>query len=101
MPPFQGKNAPRSSAGEWVLASAGYAAVAAAVTWPLPLYFRTRLLGDTGSDLGVYVWNVWIFFHELVDHGRLPFTTDHIFAYTGGADFALHNYTPLVDVLGV
>jgi hypothetical protein len=48
----------------------------------------------------VYVWNLWIFRHELLRHGHLPFSTDHIFAFTGGADFALHNYTPLAGLLG-
>jgi hypothetical protein len=77
--------------------------------WPLPLNLRTHLPGNPAGDLGVYVWNLWIFRHEILRHGRLPFSTDHVFAYTGGVDFTLHNYTPLagliatplIDTLGV
>jgi hypothetical protein len=70
------------------------------LTWPLPLHLRTHLLGGTGGDTGIYIWNLWIFRHELLRHARLPFSTDHVFAYTGGADFALHNYTPVAGLLG-
>ena len=51
------------------------------------------------GDTGVYVWNLWIFGHELLAHGRVPFTTDHIFAYSGSVDLSLHNYTPLAGLL--
>ena len=78
-----------------------YLALACAMTWPLPLHLRTHLLGDISSDTGVYVWNLWIFRHELVDHGHLPFSTDHLFALTEGVDFALHNYTPVAGVLAI
>src|SRR6187399_627709 len=85
----------------WGAPLAGYAAVASLITWPLPLSLRPHLLGSVTGDLGVYIWNLWIFRHELVDHGRVPVSTDHVFAYTNGADFALHNYTPLADALAV
>ena len=62
---------------------AAYFALACLLTWPLPLYMRTHLLGGTGGDTGVYVWNLWIFRHEILRHGHLPFSNDHIFAYTG------------------
>ena len=78
----------------------GYSALACLLTWPLPLYLRTHLLGGTGGDTGIYIWNLWIFRHELLRHARLPFSTDHVFAYTGGTDFALHNYTPVAGLLG-
>jgi hypothetical protein len=77
-----------------------YSALACLLTWPLPLHLRTHLLGATGGDTGIYVWNLWIFRHEIL-RSRLPFSTDLIFAYTGGADFALHNYTPIAGLLGV
>lgn len=80
----------------WVLL---YAAVAVAVTWPLAAHLRSALLGSPGGDTGVYVWNLWIFRHELIDHGHLPFSTDHIFGYTGRTDFALHNFTPVAGLL--
>jgi hypothetical protein len=85
----------------WTAATSGYILLACALTWPLPLHMKTHLLGDPAGDLGIYVWNVWIFRHELIEHGRLPFSTDHVFAYTGSVDFALHNYTPLAGLLGV
>lgn len=75
-----------------------YVALACAVTWPLPRHLGTHLLGDPSGDLGVYVWNLWIFRHELIDHGHLPFSTDHVFADSEGIDFALHNYTPLAGL---
>lgn len=80
--------------------AATYGALACVLTWPLPLYLRTRLLGDPAGDLGVYIWNLWIFRHELIRHGHLPFSTDHIFGATGAADFSLHNFTPVAGVLG-
>jgi hypothetical protein len=75
--------------------------LACGLTWPLPRYFQTHFLGDTSGDVGIYVWNLWIFRHELIEHGRLPVSTDHLFTYTDGFDFALHNYTPLAGLLGV
>ncbi len=86
----------------WVrhaVAAAGYALLACALTWPLPLYVNSRLLGDPTGDTGVYVWNLWVFQHELLIHRHLPVSTEHVFAYTNGADFALHNYTPLAGLV--
>jgi Predicted membrane protein (DUF2079) len=79
---------------------ASFVALACGLTWPLALHLPTHLLGDPTGDTGVYVWNLWIFRHELLRHGHLPFSTDHVFSYTGGADFALHNYTPVAGLLG-
>ena len=42
----------------------GYVFVAIAFTWPLPLHMATALTGDPGGDMGVYVWNQWVFQHE-------------------------------------
>lgn len=69
--------------------------------WPLPLHLSTSLPGDPSGDTGVYIWNLWIFRHEFLDHARLPLSTDHIFAYSGNADFSLHNYTPLAGMVGM
>jgi len=80
---------------------AAYGLLACLVTWPLPIHLRTHLLGATGGDTGIYVWNLWIFRHEILRHAHLPFSTDHVFAYTGGADFALHNFTPIAGILGL
>ena len=73
--------------------------VTCSLTWPLPLHLRTHLLGHPAGDLGNYVWNIWIFRHEMLRHAHLPFSTNHVFAYTGGADFSLHNYTPIAGAL--
>lgn len=78
-----------------------YAAVAVAVTWPLAAHLPSALLGSPGGDTGVYVWNLWIFRHELIDHGHVPFSTDHIFGDTGPVDFALHNFTPVAGLLAM
>ena len=80
--------------------AASYGILACLLTWPLPLSIRTRLLGDPAGDLGVYVWNLWIFRHELIRHAHLPFSTDHLFGATDPADFSLHNYAPIAGVLG-
>jgi hypothetical protein len=88
---------------EWLLTWAvlgGFVALSAALLWPLPTHLTTHLPGDPAGDLGVYVWNLWIFRHEWLDHSRLPLSTDHVFAYTRGADFSLHNYTPLAGLIG-
>ena len=47
-------------------------------SWPLPRHLSTHLTGPPGSDAGVYLWNTWVFSHELVDHGTTPFVTDAI-----------------------
>ena len=94
---------PPSRRARWITtitAALGYAVAAVMLTWPLARHLTTTLLGDPTGDTGVYVWNLWIFQHELLSHGRLPFSTDHIFAETGGADFGLHNYTPLAGLIG-
>ena len=84
----------------WAAVATGYGALACLLRWPLPLHFRTHLLADPASDAGVYVWNLWIFRHELLRHAHLPVSTDHLFAYTGGADFSLHNYAPVASTIG-
>ena len=84
----------------WLCGALGYGALACVTRWPLPLNLKTHLLSDPAGDAGVYVWNFWIFRHELLRHRHLPFSTDHVFAYSGGADFSLHNYAPVADLLG-
>src|SRR5215208_4270544 len=84
-----------------VIATLGYAILTCLLTWPLPLRLQTHLLGSPGGDTGVYVWNLWIFRHELLRHGHLPFSTEHVFAFSGGADFSLHNYAPIGSLIGM
>ncbi len=81
---------------------AGYAALAVAFSWPLPLHLATHLTGTIGSDAGVYVWNQWVFRHELLEHGRLPYFTDKIFSLSeGAANLGLHNYTIFQNLLAL
>src|SRR5215510_12166531 len=89
-----------SGAGIGFAVAAGYVLLTCLLAWPLPLQLRTHFLGDPSGDTGVYVWNLWIFRHELFAHGHLPFSTNHVFSYTGGADFSLHNFTPIAGLLG-
>jgi hypothetical protein len=87
----------------------GYVCVALAFSWPLPAELATALLGSPGGDTGVYVWNLWVFRHEIVQNHRLPFLTDQILALGPSVPLALHNYTtfanvlafPLLPILGV
>lgn len=87
----------------------GYAAIAIAFTWPLAPNLGTHLTGSPAGDTGVYVWNQWVFQHELLEHRNIPYFTDRIFSLGGRANLSLHNYTafqnmvalPLVGWLGV
>jgi hypothetical protein len=90
----------RSSVLFGLASTIGYVVLACLLTWPLPARMATHLPGPPSGDTGVYVWNLWIFSHELTVHRRLPFSTDHVFAYTDGTDFSLHNYTPLAGLVG-
>ncbi len=78
-----------------------YAALALAVSWPLPLHLGTHLTGAPSGDTGVYVWNLWVFRHELVDHHRWPLVTEKIFPLSGTVNLSQHNYTVLSDVLAL
>lgn len=82
-------------------ACAAYLALALGFSWPLPLGLSTRLLGNPGGDAGVYVWNLWVFRHELVDYGRSPFFTSTLFAPAEHTGLALHNYTVFADLLAL
>ncbi len=77
----------------------GYLLLSIAVTWPLTLHLTTHLTGSPSGDTGVYVWNTWVFRHEIVEHGRLPYVTDTLLGLTGGADLSLHNYTVFADLI--
>ena len=84
--------------GLWVLAS--FFVVAMAQTWPLTLHLTTHLTGRPTDDTGAYVWNTWVFRHELLA-GRSPFFTSTIFALDAPTDLSLHNYTAFADVIAV
>jgi hypothetical protein len=91
----------RGARGSHAAVLAAYVAVAMAFSWPLPLNMGTHLTGNPGGDTGVYVWNQWVFRHELMEHRRLPYFTDSIFSLTRDANLSFHNYTTLQDILAI
>jgi hypothetical protein len=82
-------------------ALAGYAVLATAFSWPLPLRLGTHLVGVPAGDTGVYVWNLWVFSHELTTRHAHPLFTSTIFSLDTRADLSLHNYTIFADLLAV
>lgn len=90
------------SRGTHAAVLAAYVVVAIAFSWPLLLNIGTHLTGNPEGDTGVYVWNQWVFRHELLEHRRLPYFTDSIFSLTTrDANLSLHNYTTFQDLLAV
>lgn len=87
----------------------GYVATALLFHWPLPARLSSALTGPVSGDTGVYVWNLWVFRHEIVAHKRFPLFTNEILSLTPRVDLSLHNYTlfadglafPLLPLLGV
>jgi hypothetical protein len=77
----------------------GYVCVALVFSWPLPMRLGEALLGPVGGDTGVYIWNLWVFRHEIVEHARLPFFTFEILALTSPVPLVLHNYTTFANLL--
>jgi len=80
---------------------AAFVVLAVVQSWPLPLHLGTRLTGPPTGDTGVYVWNTWVFRHELVDAGQWPFSTSRIFSLDTPADLSLHNYTAFANLLAL
>lgn len=78
-----------------------FVGLALAQAWPLPLYLGTHLTGPPSGDTGVYVWNTWVFRHEMFDHGAWPFWTREIFVGGAPANLGHHNYTLFADLLAV
>jgi hypothetical protein len=76
-----------------------YSCLAVLFSWPLALHFSDSLLGPPGSDLGVYIWNLWVFRHELVAHHAFPFYTAEILSLTERLPLTLQNYTVFSDLL--
>ncbi|HSL24262.1 MAG TPA: glycosyltransferase family 39 protein [Vicinamibacterales bacterium] len=83
------------------LAFGAYALLVLAAAWPLTGQLRATLPGHPSGDTGVYVWNLWVFRHELIGHGVSPLSTDHVFAGGRRVDLALHNYTIFQDVIAL
>ena len=86
-----------------VAAWLAYVVLALCLTWPLPLHLSTHLPGSPTGDTGVYVWNLWVFGHE-ISQGRLPFYTSSILNAApalGPVNLSLHNYTTFANVLAL
>src|SRR5574338_984573 len=90
---------PARSAARFTAAFCGYVCLAIAFAWPLPLHLSTMLPGTAGGDTGVYVWNLWLFRHEIVVHHHLPFRTLEVLSLTPQVPLALHNYTTLANLI--
>jgi hypothetical protein len=67
--------------------------LAALQAWPLPLHLGTHLTGPPSGDTGVYVWNTWVFRHEMFDHGAWPFYVAGVNTYIP-TPWALLRYVP-------
>ena len=81
----------------WAFAS--YLALAVFQTWPLALHLSTHLTGLPGGDAGVYVWNTWVFRHELIELRQWPFSTMTVLPLDGQTNLSLHNYTVFANLL--
>ena len=100
---------PARALGREAAALLGYVCVAVVFAWPLPLRMADALIGLAAGDAGVYIWNLWVFRHEIAVNHRLPFLTSEILALSSPIPLALHNYTtfanvlafPLIPLLGV
>jgi len=75
-----------------------FSALALAFSWPLPLHLSTHLTGAPSGDTGVYVWNLWVFRHELLQQ-HLPLQTGTVLSMAPPVDLTLHNYTLFMDLL--
>lgn len=76
-----------------------YSLVAVFYTWPLSLHVSETFLGPPGGDLGVYVWNLWVFRHEIVAHHAFPFFTSEILSLTPRLPLTLQNYTTFANLM--
>lgn len=82
-----------------MLALLGYACVALAFAWPLPMHLWTALPGEMSGDTGVYLWNLWVFRHAIVAHREMPFFTLEILSLAPAMPLTLQNYTTLANVI--
>jgi len=78
----------------------GYLGIAVLFTWPLSLHLDSAFPGDPAGDTGVYLWNLWVFRHQILAHHTLPFLTSEILTLDQPAvPLTLHNYTTFANVL--
>jgi hypothetical protein len=90
---------PARLAARRTAAFVGYVSIAVAFAWPLPLHLWTMLPGPVSGDTGVYVWNLWLFRHEIVAHHHFPFLTLEVLSLTPPVPLALHNYTTVANII--
>lgn len=77
-----------------------FAALAVAFSWPLPPHLATHLTGPPSGDTGVYLWNLWVFRHEVLQ-AHFPLQTGHVLSLTSAVDLTLHNYTLFMNALAL
>ena len=77
---------------------ASYAALVALFVWPLPVKLTTHLTGDPAGDTGAYVWNAYVFNHNIAT-GSSVLSTDRILTFANEVSLALHNYSLVLSVL--
>src|SRR5262245_6092346 len=77
----------------------GYVCVAIAFYWPLSASLATALPGPPSGDTGVYVWNLWLFRHEIAANHSFPFSTGEIMSLSPKIPLTLHNYTTFANLL--
>jgi hypothetical protein len=97
-------NISRPRAHAWrrhLFAVAAYALVSILFSWPLARHIDSHLPGSPDGDTGLYVWNLWVFQHELLEERTMPYFTGRIFAATGRANLSLHNYTAFANLLAL
>ncbi len=75
-----------------------FCGLAVAFSWPLPLHLTTHLTGSPSGDTGVYVWNLWVFRHEVLQ-SQMPLQTGAVLSLAPRVDLTLHNYTLFMDIL--
>jgi hypothetical protein len=91
---------PASRLRTHIAALFGYVCIAGLFSWPLPLHLSDAFPGDPSGDTGVYVWNLWVFRHEILAHHHFPFLTREILTLDQPAiPLTLHNYTTFANVL--
>jgi hypothetical protein len=75
--------------------------VSAALSWPLPRHLSTHLTGPPSGDTGIYVWNLWVFHHQLMVQHSTPLQTGTVLSLAPPVDLTLHNYTIFVNLLAL
>jgi hypothetical protein len=83
----------------WAVATAGYAALAVALTWPLALHLGDRFPGQRPDDAYGHYWNLW-WFKEAVLAGRNPYHTP-LWYPPDGTDLYAGTLAPVNGLLGL